>query len=79
MTMDSAMMEWVALAASTIAMAMCILAFILYRTSPKAPHDRIITITVEDSTGARTRKVAKSSRSVDEVMRLLERLVAQPS
>lgn len=79
MTMDSTMMEWVAMAASAIAMAMCILAFILYRRSPKTPRDRTITIIVEDSTGARTRTVAKSNRSVDEVARLLERLVAQPS
>jgi hypothetical protein len=79
MTMDSTMMEAVAMAASSVAMAMCILAFIVYRRSPKPPRDRTITITIEDSTGARTRTVAKSNQSVDEVMRLLERLVAQPS
>lgn len=79
MTMDPAVMESVAMAASAIAMAMCILAFILYRRSPKTPRDRTITITIEDSTGARTRAIAKSNQSVDELMRLLERLVAQPS
>ncbi len=79
MTMDPTIMEAMAMAASTISITMCIIAFILYRRSPKTPHDRTITITIEDSTGARTRTVAKSNQSVDEVMRLLERLVAQPS
>jgi hypothetical protein len=75
MTMDPKMMEAMALATSAIAIAMCILAFILYRRSPKTPRDRMITIIVEDSTGARTRTVAKSNRSVDEVRRDVERLV----
>lgn len=79
MTMDQTVMEAMALATTAIAIAMCILAFILYRRSPKTPPDRMITITVEDSAGARTRTVARSNRSVDEVTRLLERLVAQPS
>lgn len=79
MTMDAKTMEALAMAASTIAIAMCVLAFILYRRSPKTPGDRTITIIVEDSTGARTRTVAKSNRSVDELTRLMERLVAQPS
>ncbi|HEX2209168.1 MAG TPA: hypothetical protein VHG93_15920 [Longimicrobium sp.] len=79
MTIDPMVMEAMAMASSAIAIAMCVLAFILYRRSPRPSRDRTITITVEDSTGARTRRVARSNRSVDEVMRLLERLVAQPS
>ena len=71
--------ETLAIAGSIVSTCMCILAFILDRPSAKPSRDRTITITIEDSTGARTRTVAQSSRSVDEVMRLLERLVAQPS
>lgn len=71
--------ELLAIATSVIAICMCALAFILDPPSSKAPRDRTITITIEDSSGARVRTVTRSSRSVEEVKRLLDRLVAQPS
>jgi hypothetical protein len=41
--------------------------------------DRRITITIEDSSGARARTVTHSDRGVDELKRLLDRILAQPS
>lgn len=79
MTMDAMTMEVLAVATSAVSIGMCVLALIVHRRSPKTGRDRTIKITVEDATGARTLTVARSSRSADEVMRLLERLVAQPS
>ncbi|HYR10930.1 MAG TPA: hypothetical protein VEQ60_24335 [Longimicrobium sp.] len=71
--------ETLAIAGSIVSTCMCILAFILDRPSARAPRDRTITITIEDSSGARVRTVARSDRSVDEMKRLLDRLVTQPS
>ena len=79
MTMDAMTMEVLAVATSAVSIAMCVLAFIIHRRSPRTARDRAITITVEDATGARTLTIARSNRNADEVMRLLERLIAQPS
>ena len=79
MTLETLPIEAMAIASSAIAIAMCVAAFILYLRSPRAPRDRTITITIEDSSGAWARTVARSDRSVEEVKRLLDRLVAQPS
>lgn len=71
--------ETLAIAGSIVSTCMCILAFILDRPAAGPPRDRTITITIEDSSGTRVRTIAHSDRSVDEVKRLLDRLVAQPS
>ncbi len=71
--------ESLAIATSAVSIGMCVLAFILHTRSPTPARDRTITITIEDSSGARARTVAHSSRSVDELKRLLDRLVAHPS
>lgn len=71
--------EMLAIGTSVIAVCMCALAFILDPPSPSTPRGRTITITIEDSGGARVRTVTRSDRSVEEVKRLLERFVAQPS
>jgi hypothetical protein len=72
------MMETMAIAGSIIASCMAITAMLLARR-PAPAGNRTLTITIEDSSGARTRIVAESSRSLDEVMRLLEGVIAQPS
>jgi hypothetical protein len=72
-------MEMMAIATSGAAICMCALAFILDPPSRRSWRDRTITITIEDSSGARTRTVAHSDRSVEELKRLLDGLVAQPS
>jgi hypothetical protein len=71
--------EMLAITTSVIAICMCALAFILDPPPPRPRRDRTITITIEDSSGTRVRTVAHSDRSVDELKRLLDRLVAQPS
>lgn len=71
--------EMLAIATSVVAVCMCALAFILDPPSSRPPRGRTITITIEDSSGARARTVTRSDQSVDEVKRLLDRLVAQPS
>jgi hypothetical protein len=71
--------ESMAIATSAVSIGMCVLAFILHIRSPTPSRDRTITITIEDSSGARARTVTHSDRSVDELKRLLDRLVAQPS
>lgn len=72
------MMETMAIAGSIIASCMAITAMLLAPRTPPAGN-RTLTIIVQDSSGARKRIVAESSQSVDEVMRLLEGLVARPS
>lgn len=72
------MMETMAITGSIIASCMSITAMLLGRRSAPSQH-RTITITIEDSSGARARTIAHSDRSVDELKRLLDRLVAQPS
>lgn len=71
--------ETLAIATTIVSTGMCALAFLLDRPSRKPSSDRTITITIQDDTGTRTRTVTRSNRSLDEVMRLLERLIAQPS
>ena len=60
-------------------MSLSAVVYDFYTRKPLPRRDRTITITIEDSSGARVRTVARSDRSVDEMKRLLERLVAQPS
>jgi hypothetical protein len=71
--------ETPAIIGSLVMICMSIVAVALGRQPATPGADRTITITIEDSSGARARTVARSSRSVDEVKRLLDRLVAQPS
>jgi hypothetical protein len=52
-------------------------AYDLRSPRPKAERGRKITITIEDSNGARARMVTKSNRGVDDVKREMERLVGQ--
>ncbi|HEY0020641.1 MAG TPA: hypothetical protein VGC13_30360 [Longimicrobium sp.] len=52
-------------------------AYDLRSTRPSAERGRKITITIEDSSGARARMVTKSNRRVDDVKRDVERLVGQ--
>lgn len=73
--------EAMAIATSILSTSMCVVAFVLNRRSrkPRDGSERTITITIEDSTGARARTVTRSNRRVDDVRRDVERLVAQPS
>jgi hypothetical protein len=73
-------LETTAIAISAVASCMSLAAMYLGRraATPSRP-DHTITITIEDSTGACARTVARSDRSVDELKRLLDRFVAQPS
>lgn len=54
-------------------------AYDLRARKPARDRDHTITITIEDSSGARTRVVTRSTRRVDDVKRDFERLVAQGS
>jgi hypothetical protein len=68
--------ETPAIIASILMMSLSVLALVLNGRSANSAKDRTITITIEDSTGARARMVARSNRRVDEVKRDFERLVA---
>jgi hypothetical protein len=69
--------ETVAIGTSAIASCMSILAIFLGRhSSAAARRDQTITITIEDSSGTRTRMVTRSNRRVADVKRDFERLVA---
>lgn len=72
------MMETMAITGSIVASCMAITAMLLGRRPARA-GDRTITITIEDSSGARARTVTHSDRSVAELKRLLDQMVAQPS
>jgi hypothetical protein len=52
-------------------------AYDLRSPRPGAERSRKITITIEDSSGARARMVTESSRGVDDVKRDVERLIGQ--
>lgn len=69
--------ETPAIIVSILMMSLSVLALVLNGRPARPAKDRTITITIEDSSGARTRMVARSSRRVDEVKRDFERLVAQ--
>lgn len=71
--------ETPAIITSVVMMGMSLLGFVLNRRSGRQAKGRTLTITIEDSSGARARTVTHSDRSVEEVKRLLDRLVAQPS
>lgn len=60
---------------SILSICMSALAVVIGRCSARPVNERTITITIEDSSGERTRIVTRSSRCVDEVKRDLERLV----
>lgn len=71
--------ETPAILTSIVMVSMSILGFALNRRAAQPAKDRMLTITIEDSAGVRTRTVAQSDRRVDDVTRDVERLVAQPS
>ncbi|HEX6370076.1 MAG TPA: hypothetical protein VF006_14240 [Longimicrobium sp.] len=71
--------ETPAIIASILMMSLSVLALVLNARSAKPAMDRMVTITIEDSAGARTRIVMHSNRRVDDMKRDFERLVAQPS
>lgn len=56
-------------------MSLSALVYDLRARKPPPARDGTITITIEDSSGARARVVTHSNRRVDEVKRDLERLV----
>lgn len=56
-------------------MSLSAVVYDLYTRKPLPKRDRTITITIEDSGGARARMVTQSNRGVDEVKRDFERLV----
>ena len=60
-------------------MSLSAVVYDLYTRKPLPKRDRTITITIEDSSGARARMVTQSDRRVDDVKREVERLVAQAS
>jgi hypothetical protein len=60
---------------SILSICMSTLAVVIGRRSARPANERTITITIEDSSGERTRMVTRSSRCVDEVKRDFERLV----
>jgi hypothetical protein len=60
-------------------MSLSAVVYDLYTRKSLPRRDRTITITIEDSSGARARTVTRSDRGVDELKRLLDRLLAQPS
>ncbi|HEU0298143.1 MAG TPA: hypothetical protein VFR37_01790 [Longimicrobium sp.] len=69
--------ETPAILASILMMSLSVLAFVLNGRSARPVKDRTLTITIEDSSGARARVVTHSSRRVDEVKRDFERLVGK--
>lgn len=71
--------ETPAIIASILMMSLSVLALVLNERSARPARDRMITITIEDSAGARTRIVMHSNRRVDDMKRDVEQLVAQPS
>jgi hypothetical protein len=60
---------------SILSVCICALAVMVGRRSARPANDRMITITIEDSSGKHTRMVTRSSRRVDEIQRDFERLV----
>jgi hypothetical protein len=71
--------ETPAILTSILMVSMSILGFVLNRRSARPAKDRMLTITIEDSAGVRTRTVTRSDRRVDDVTRDVERLVGQAS
>ncbi|WP_420127620.1 hypothetical protein [Longimicrobium sp.] len=71
--------ETPAVIASIFMMSLSVLGLVLNGRSAQPPKDRTITITIEDSTGARARTVTHSDRGVDELKRVVDRLLTQPS
>ena len=67
--------ETPAVITSVVMITMSVLALVLDRRAVRKAEDRTITITIEDSSGARARMVTRSSRRVEEVKRDFERLV----
>jgi hypothetical protein len=77
--LDAIDFETIATVVTVFSICMSALAVVIDRRSPTPASHWAITITIEDSSGARARTVTHSDRSIDELKRLLDRIVTQPS
>lgn len=68
-------LETLAIATSILASAGSLLAVAMSRRPARPSGGRTITITLEDSSGARTRTIAASTRRLDDLKRDIERLL----